>query len=66
MLTSVIEKIVSPSAEALGQGVAAPLQAWAKRRGERASGTLIDAAKILRVAEIEPHRRAQPFTDAHS
>ncbi|MCX6543532.1 MAG: Abi-alpha family protein [Acidobacteria bacterium] len=54
MLTSIISKIISPAAGAVGQGIAAPLKAWAKRRGERAGATLIEAADLLRQAQIEP------------
>lgn len=53
-LTAVLGKIVSPSADAIGQGIAVSLQAWAKRRAELASGTVIGAAKLLYEAKIEP------------
>jgi hypothetical protein len=53
-LTTVVGKILGPSVDAIGQGIAAPLQAWAKRRGERATATLIGAAEVLQAAEIAP------------
>jgi hypothetical protein len=54
-LASIVGKILSPSVDAIGEGIAAPLQAWARRRGERAGATLVAAAQMLQKANIEPH-----------
>jgi hypothetical protein len=53
-LMNIIGKILNPSAESIGEGMASSLQEWAKRRKERAAGILIGAATILEVAQIEP------------
>jgi len=55
-LTAILGKILAPSADAVGEGIAAPLHAWAKRRGERAAQTLLDAADLLENAGIQPQR----------
>src|SRR5262245_44725718 len=47
-------RILSPSADAIGSGVAAPIQAWAKRRVEVAEQTITKAAILLHDAKIEP------------
>lgn len=54
-LKVVLGKMSGPSLDALGDGLAAPLRAWAHKRAERASGTVIDAAKLLHAAAIEAH-----------
>ena len=54
LVTDVVRRIVTPSADAIGEGLAAPLQQWAKRRHENALGTVIGAAQILIEKGIEP------------
>lgn len=54
-LTAIVSKILSPSADAVGEGIAAPLQAWANRRGQLAASTLMNAATILQESNVEPH-----------
>src|SRR5437763_1825137 len=53
-LKEIIGKILGPSAAAVGEGIAAPLKAWAKQRGDQAARTTVDAAKVLQAAEITP------------
>jgi hypothetical protein len=54
LVKDVVRRIVTPSADAIGQGLAAPLQQWAKRRQENALSTVIDAATILIEKGVEP------------
>ena len=54
LVKDVIGRIVNPSADAIGQGLAAPLEQWAKRRQENAVSTVIDAATILIGKGVEP------------
>lgn len=54
-LAVIMSKIIGPSADAVGEGLAAPLQAWANRRGKLAAQTLMDAAVILHESKVEPH-----------
>ena len=56
----ILERILSPSADARGEGLAAPLRAWARRRGELASARLLDAADMLLAAG----RNHSPCLDA--
>lgn len=54
-LTAIVSRILNPSADAVGEGLAAPLQAWANRRGQGAADTLMKAAEILHKSNVEPH-----------
>jgi hypothetical protein len=54
LVKDVIGRIVTPSADAIGQGLAAPVQQWAKRRQENALSTVIDAATILIEKGVKP------------
>lgn len=53
-LTSIIGRMLNPSADAIGQGISAPFHEWAKRRMERAGAVLIEAAEILEQKNVEP------------
>src|SRR5688572_12472225 len=53
-LTRIIEKIVSPSADAVGQGIAVTLKQWAEQRAKRATETLVAAAGLLNEARLQP------------
>ncbi len=54
MSMELVGKVLTPSADALGQGLAAPLQEWKRQRQQRAEGILADAAKKLVEKGIEP------------
>lgn len=53
-LIAAIGRLVNPSLDAVGEGAAANLKAWAAKRQELASGTLLQAAHILVTDNIEP------------
>jgi hypothetical protein len=70
VITGLIGKLLTPMADAAGQGIAASLQAWAKKRGELAGKTVIEAANLLHNAAIEPQpvpgRILMPILEASS
>lgn len=49
-----LDKLLSPSLDAIGEGIAAPLIAWKDHRIKRANATLDDAAAIIRAENVEP------------
>jgi hypothetical protein len=53
-LYAAIGRILGPSADAIGDGIAAPLRAWAAMRANRAGATLMQAAQLLTDAGVEP------------
>ena len=53
-LKAIVGKILSPSLDAVGQGLASPLQAWARQRGENATQLLMSAAETLQQANVDP------------
>src|SRR5262245_8715236 len=54
VVKDVIGRILTPSADAIGHGLAAPFEQWAERRRENAFGVLVDAATILLEKGVEP------------
>ncbi len=54
MSMELVGRVLTPSADTLGQGLAAPLQEWKRKRQQRAEGILADAAKKLVEKGIEP------------
>jgi hypothetical protein len=57
-IVSLVGRLAGPSFDAMGEGVAAPLKAWAKRRDERIGATVIKAGEMLQAANIEPQANA--------
>src|SRR5437868_5534934 len=54
-IKEVVGRILSPSADAIGQGISVSLQEWARKRRERAGSTLLDAARLLQERNVEAH-----------
>ena len=53
LVTDFAREVVSPTAKATGEGIAAPIKHWAEQRSQRAAKTVVDAAVMLDEAGIK-------------
>ena len=49
-----IRDVLGPSAKALGKGIAAPIEAWATQRTERALTVVINAVEMVEAGGYKP------------
>ena len=52
LVTDFAREVVSPTAKATGEGIAAPIKHWAEQRSQRAAKTVVDAAVMLDDPEL--------------
>jgi hypothetical protein len=55
VLAKVVAEVLTPSAQAIGDGFAANFRVWAKRRNDRALATLSEAAEIVEASGLIVH-----------